>query len=163
VRSALIAGISAIAVAATWVAVASPATTIGPEVQVSGTSPLPEDCGTNPGVPAGTNTPDGEVEPWVDVNPIDANNIVAFWQQGRWSNGGARSLVAGDEVTLTETSFDILQAPLAGELFLGDYVGLASDGTDFLSVFVKSDDPAGDAATVFFRRLQSPAEIAANP
>jgi hypothetical protein len=70
---------------------------------------------------------------------------------------------AGDEVTLTDTSFDILQAPVARELFLGDYVGLASDGIDFLSVFVKSDDPAGDPATVFFRRVQSPAEIAANP
>lgn len=95
VRSALIAGISAITVVATWAAVAGPAATVGPEVQISGTSPFPAGCGTNPGAPAGTNTPDSEVEPWVDVNPVDANNIVAFWQQDRWSNGGARSLVAG--------------------------------------------------------------------
>jgi hypothetical protein len=33
-----------------------------------------------------------EVEPWVDVNPTDANNIVATWQQDRWSDGGARGL-----------------------------------------------------------------------
>ena len=69
---------------------------------------------------------------------------------------------AGAEVTLTDASFDILQAPVARELFLGDYVGLASDGTDFLSVFVKSDDPAGDPATVFFRRVRSPDVMAAN-
>jgi hypothetical protein len=36
-----------------------------------------------------------EVEPWVDVNPRNANNIVAFWQQDRWSDGGSRGLVAG--------------------------------------------------------------------
>ena len=70
---------------------------------------------------------------------------------------------AGDEVVLTDTSFNILEAPVARELFLGDYVGLASDGIDFLSVFVKSDDPAGDPATVFFRRVESPAALAANP
>ena len=67
------------------------------------------------------------------------------------------------KVVLTDTSFNILEAPVARELFLGDYVGLASDGIDFLSVFVKSDDPAGDPATVFFRRVQSPATLAMNP
>ena len=36
-----------------------------------------------------------EVEPWVDVNPTNPNNIVAFWQQDRWSDGGSRALVAG--------------------------------------------------------------------
>ena len=30
-----------------------------------------------------------EVEPWVDVNLADANNLVGNWQQDRWSNGGA--------------------------------------------------------------------------
>src|SRR2546428_3762460 len=36
-----------------------------------------------------------EVEPWVDVNPTNPNNIVAFWQQDRWSDGGSRGLLAG--------------------------------------------------------------------
>src|SRR5438093_7249952 len=36
-----------------------------------------------------------EVEPWVDANPTNPNNIVAFWQQVRWSDGGSRGLVAG--------------------------------------------------------------------
>src|SRR5256712_6858799 len=36
-----------------------------------------------------------EVEPWVDVNPTNLNNIVAIWQQDRWSDGGSRGLVAG--------------------------------------------------------------------
>ncbi len=34
------------------------------------------------------------VEPWVDVNPTNPANIVAGYQQDRWSNGGARGLVA---------------------------------------------------------------------
>ncbi len=33
-----------------------------------------------------------EVEPYVAVNPLDANNLVGVWQQDRWSNGGARGL-----------------------------------------------------------------------
>jgi hypothetical protein len=41
----------------------------------------------------GTNFQDSEVEPWVDVNPTDPNNVIAVWQQDRWSNGGARGLV----------------------------------------------------------------------
>ena len=37
---------------------------------------------------------DSEVEPWLDVNPTDPDNLVAFWQQDRWSNGGSRGNVA---------------------------------------------------------------------
>ncbi len=36
-----------------------------------------------------------EVEPWADVNPTDPNNIVATWQQDRWSDGGSRGLFVG--------------------------------------------------------------------
>jgi len=43
----------------------------------------------------GTNVANAEVEPWVSVNPTNAKNIVGAWQQDRWSNGGARGLVAG--------------------------------------------------------------------
>jgi hypothetical protein len=94
-RSALLAGIAAITVLAAPAGLADPATTVGSEVQISGLSPFPTNCGTNPGGTAGTNTLDSEVEPWADVNPTDPDNIVAFWQQDRWSNGGSRSLVAG--------------------------------------------------------------------
>jgi hypothetical protein len=94
-RAVLAAGVGAIALIASHSALTDPAITPGVEVQVSGTSPFPPGCGSNPGVPAGTNTPDSEVEPWVDINPTDPDNIVAFWQQDRWSNGGARGLVVG--------------------------------------------------------------------
>src|SRR5262245_46458480 len=43
----------------------------------------------------GHNYPNTQVEPHVVVNPTRANNIVAFWQQDRWSNGSARGNVVG--------------------------------------------------------------------
>jgi len=69
----------------------------GPLVQISGASPFGAagDCGDFPGTPTGTLFVDSEVEPWVDVNPANPDNIVAFWQQDRWSNGGSRGNVAG--------------------------------------------------------------------
>jgi hypothetical protein len=56
----------------------------------------------------------------------------------------------GEEVRLTDQSFDYLQAPTAGGLFLGDYVGLAAGKSDFLALFPQAfpDDPASG----FFRR-----------
>jgi hypothetical protein len=40
----------------------------------------------------GTNYPSAEVEPWVAVNPHDPTNLLAGWQQDRWSNGGSNAL-----------------------------------------------------------------------
>jgi hypothetical protein len=51
-------------------------------------------CTADAGSP-GTSYPDTEVEPWLDVNPTNPDNVVAVWQQDRWSNGGSRGLVAG--------------------------------------------------------------------
>jgi len=57
-----------------------------------------------------------------------------------------------NEVRLTDTSFDYLNAPDAGGLFLGDYEGLASDGLDFTPVFGIALD-SSDPASIFFRRV----------
>jgi hypothetical protein len=64
-------------------------------VQVSGTSPFADCTADNVAGQVGRNFPNSEVEPWVDVNPLDATNIVGSWQQDRWSNAGSRGLVAG--------------------------------------------------------------------
>jgi hypothetical protein len=76
--------------------------TAGPLVQVSGVSPFLGCTADNVAGQSGTLFPNSEVEPWIDVNPTDqdgdsilGDNIVGIWQQDRWSNGGARSLVAG--------------------------------------------------------------------
>src|SRR5689334_3218249 len=60
-----------------------------PLTLASGPSPF---AGCTIGGP-GTNYVNAEVEPWVAVNPTNPNNIVAVYQQDRWSNGGAHGLV----------------------------------------------------------------------
>jgi hypothetical protein len=44
--------------------------------------------------PGETNYVNAEVEPWVEVNPTNPANIIGVFQQDRWSDGGARGLVA---------------------------------------------------------------------
>ena len=58
--------------------------------QISGLSPFAGCTDVGPG----TNYVNAEVEPQVAVNPTDPNNIIAVFQQDRWSNGGAHGLVA---------------------------------------------------------------------
>jgi hypothetical protein len=69
--------------------------TADPIVQASGTTTFAGCTADDAGNQTGTVFPNSEVEPWIDVNPTDAANIVGIWQQDRWSNGGARGLVAG--------------------------------------------------------------------
>ncbi|HJV46355.1 MAG TPA: sialidase family protein [Bacillota bacterium] len=62
-----------------------------PLIRVSGPSPL-ADCTI--GGP-GTNFVNSEFEPWAAFNPTNPSNIIAVWQQDRWSNGSAHGIVAG--------------------------------------------------------------------
>src|SRR5256885_16052438 len=78
-----------------WAA-ASPLT-VAPLTKISGPSPFAT-CAIGASVPP----PSGETlyvnaeeEPWLDINPADPNNMIAVWQQDRWSNGGAHGLLAG--------------------------------------------------------------------
>jgi hypothetical protein len=64
--------------------------TVSPLTVVSGPSPF---AGCSIAGQTGTNFLNSEVEPWVEVNPTNPNNLIAVWQQDRWSNGGARGLV----------------------------------------------------------------------
>ena len=66
----------------------------GSLVRVSGTSPF---AGSNCGLAGqtGKNFLNSEVEPFVDVNPANGNNIIGAWQQDRWSNGGSRGNAVG--------------------------------------------------------------------
>ena len=45
------------------------------------------------GTQTGTLYRDAEVEPSMAINPLNANNAVATWQQDRWSNGGSQGIV----------------------------------------------------------------------
>jgi hypothetical protein len=67
----------------------------GPLVRVSGTSPFAgSNCGLA-GQTEGKNFLNSEVEPFVEVNPANGNNIIGAWQQDRWSNGGSRGNAVG--------------------------------------------------------------------
>jgi hypothetical protein len=95
--------LAGVVIGAVLLAVAVPVAQAGP---VSAELPV-EASTTNPlaGCPPdgdGINFPDSEVEPWVEVNPTDGpdgddivgDNIAGFYQQDRYSNGGAKSNVA---------------------------------------------------------------------
>jgi hypothetical protein len=102
VRKGLVGFIAAVASLAVGVAQASANTysTTGPTL-ASGASPFTAGCGgsgegfhTASEVP-GVNSLGTEVEPWFEVNPQNPLDVVGFWQQDRWSDGGAHGLVAG--------------------------------------------------------------------
>src|ERR1044071_1155993 len=67
--------------------------TVAPLSVISGPSPF---AGCTVGA---TDTPgeilyvNAEEEPWVDANPTNPNNLIAVWQQDRWSDGGAHGLL----------------------------------------------------------------------
>jgi hypothetical protein len=63
-------------------------------VQISGPSPFSGCTADNVAGQPGTMYPNSEIEPWISANPADAQNLVAGWQQDRWSNGGSRGLVS---------------------------------------------------------------------
>jgi hypothetical protein len=72
-------------------------TAASPPVAVSSTSldPFASCTSDFPDLQPGTFSPNSEVEPSVAVNPSDEQNIVAVWQQDRWSIlGGSRGIVA---------------------------------------------------------------------
>ena len=60
-------------------------------VRASGASPFALNCNGAP--QTGTLFRNAEVEPWVDSNPDDPSNLIAVWQQDRWSNGGSQGNV----------------------------------------------------------------------
>jgi len=78
------------------IAAAAPAGAATSLVTVSGPSPY---AGCSDVGQPGTVYTNAEVEPSVAVNPATVGtgrvNVIGTWQQDRWSNGGARGLVAG--------------------------------------------------------------------
>jgi len=57
-------------------------------VRASGASPFAAGC--NGAAQTGTLFTNAEVEPWVESSPDDPRDLIAVWQQDRWSNGGAQ-------------------------------------------------------------------------
>ena len=79
--------------AAALVGPSAAAGAVDPLSLVSGPSPFPPGCTTDPGAPGATLYENAEVEPWVDQNPADPSNLIGVYQQDRWSNGGSHGNV----------------------------------------------------------------------
>jgi hypothetical protein len=115
-----------------------------PLVQVSGASPFgttdPFDAGQG-----GTVYPNSEVEPQIAADPTNANNLVAVWQQDRWSGAGARGLGIGVSLngglTWTNSIVPKIDLPSGGTSALGTdlkratdpWVSIGPDGTVYVS------------------------------
>src|ERR671923_1167348 len=88
--AAAVAGVGALPAPAAPLPVTAPA-------DISIPSPFPPGCGgpTEGNFPgANFNYPNSETEPWLAVSPTNPNDVAAFWQQDRWSDGGSHGLVA---------------------------------------------------------------------
>jgi hypothetical protein len=93
------------------------------QIRVSQPSTFTADCD---GVaPSGTLYTNTAVEPSIAVNPFNPLNLIAAWQQNRWSNGGSQGLMlassinGGSSWTLTTAPFSRCTLGNAGNL--GDY------------------------------------------
>lgn len=154
-RKVIAAGlVAATAVAGAHVATA---TVTGPLVQVSGASPFGPlaNCGNFPTqvpiFPPSVNFVDSEVEPWVVANPTDADNIVAYWQQDRWSDGGSRGNVAGVSFD-GGSSWEIVPVPGLTDCTDGPWerasdpwLSFSPDGTlHQMSLVFQTDPPSGE-------------------
>lgn len=72
-------------------------------------TPFATGCG---GTGSGTVYVNAEVEPSLAVDPLDANHLVASWQQDRWSNGSARGIMTA--VTFDGgTTWSYVQVPFS--------------------------------------------------
>jgi hypothetical protein len=96
---------------AALIAAAPAGATVSPLTQVTGPSPFVPGCAGPGHDPTGTLFENGEVEPWVAVDPANPANVAGSWQQDRWSDGGAHGLVASS-VSGAETFADFSRCPL---------------------------------------------------
>ncbi|HEY5803220.1 MAG TPA: sialidase family protein [Lysobacter sp.] len=70
-----------------------PLPTVDPEYRASSQTPFAVNCDNVP--VNGTVFVNAEVEPYLAVDPRDANHMIGAWQQDRWSNGSARGVIVG--------------------------------------------------------------------
>jgi hypothetical protein len=112
---------------------------------------------------SGTNFADSEVEPYVDVNPTNTDNIVGGYQQDRYSNGGAKGNVASVSFNggaawtqVAIPAHNRCTGPTARfERATDPWVSFGPDGTaHFMTLSIDPDPPTGgfgDNAMVYNR------------
>jgi hypothetical protein len=97
------------------------------EVRISADTTFSASCS---GTSSGTEFRNAEVEPQVALNPVDPDNLVASWQQDRWSSGGANGIVTASStdggVTWTRAAFEVSRCGGGNSSNGGNY-GRATD------------------------------------
>ena len=88
---------------------------------------------------------------------IDADSLLADYWIARSHDGltWIESHIAGP--------FDLLDAPFAGGYFLGDYMGLASVGADFLALHARTTGSPGNPTDIYLARIPATAPGTAYP
>jgi len=129
------------------VAGAAPLTATAP-VQVSPTnSPYPSTC-NGVSTQVGTLFPGTEVEPTGAVNPANPLNVIAGWQQDRWSNGGSN----GTPVAYSTDGGTTWSSPAVQPPFTRCAGGTAANGGDY----ERASDPwisIGPTGTAYYMSL----------
>lgn len=127
-------------------------------VAASGLSTFTPGCDGVPEV--GTVFVNSEVEPYIAVNPADANNFIAVWQQDRWSNGGARgpgvaySLDGGGTWTRSSTPMSRCSGGIGANAFeraSDPWVTFAPDGTAYQAALGFNNQANGNNAILVSR------------
>ena len=119
---------SATAASASTYSVAGP--TLAPDHPFTPSMTCPNDPGPPSTGAVRVNYNGAEVEPFIGVNPSDSTNIVAFFQQDRWTNGGAHGLVADvshDGGASWSTTWPAFSRCTGGTLANGGYFDRSSD------------------------------------
>jgi hypothetical protein len=99
---------------------------------------------------SGVNFPGSEVEPWLDVDPTDDTNLIAVYQQDRYSNGGAKVNVASASFNAGMTWTQIA-LPGTTRCSGGDFERASDPWVSFgptgvahaMSLVTNPDDPSG--------------------
>jgi len=121
-----------------------------PLVAVSGLSSFAAGCDQQ--TSSGTLYVSAEVEPSLAVNPMAAENLVGAWQQDRWSDGGARGLLAAVSfdggASWSTRTVPFSRCTGGHGLNGGDYaratdpwVSIGADGSAFFMAMVITDTP----------------------
>src|SRR4051812_11910163 len=92
--------------------VSAAAVQLGPLTKVSDGDPFATCTADQVGKQPGTNYPNTKIEPWIASDPTNSKNVLAGWQQDRWSNGGARGLVAGMSTNGAASLKNVIPGPV---------------------------------------------------
>jgi hypothetical protein len=160
IRYQRVAAAAAVLVLAATPAWAGPGS-LGPLDKVSGASPLAGCTADNVASQSGRNFLGSEVEPWIASSSVDRSgdgvpDLIAGYQQDRWSNGGARGVFASvfHNGSWLQVGIPGVSTCLGGtELRATDpWVTISPDGTAYFMTLSIGDPPVDPTSVMYVNR-----------